>query len=157
MTRFGCLLLACLAVAACSSSSTSAPDGDAASDAASDTVAPLACPTTIDAYCAGPAAPPDCTPRDYPTALYDWCFTQIDGGARAYGECGDIGILEAIHGADTTTRYFSKGSAELLAIVVHDANGARCVAGPTQFVVPTCTGESGSPCGSIEPDAATGD
>jgi hypothetical protein len=123
----------------------------------------LNCPESIDAYCASSPAP-ECTYREYQAALWEWNqeatsakppYTQSWG----CGQTDNYEILSVDGPTVMTTRYFSRSSGKLVAILSNSGNGIGdvCVAGPPLFTVPpnpTGGGRCGYGISPFPPDGA---
>jgi hypothetical protein len=115
----------------------------------------VACPTSVDDYCANSDAP-ECRYRDYEEALWEWnqqaAATPVGSTLWICGQCGDFDILgvEDSNQRLNITRHFSRGTGQLVTIMKNSA----CVAGPRRFTTPSCSGTTGR-CGyGTPPDGA---
>lgn len=116
-----------IVLAACSSSSSSATDGSVISDGAGA----LTCGSTVATYCTANACQMTLAGAQQDKTLCPASLTP----------CGDYDVIVKGNIDTTTTYYYFQGN--LLAIGHTLLPGkASCVAGPSTFTPPTCTGMS---------------
>ena len=126
-----------LALAGCGSSSLTGPGG---ADSGADHAA--ACTVPVDNYCAGNNW--GCTPT--------WADVEVETLSctgnpfeDTRSDCGPYHVRELQIVEVGAISYYDSSTGALVAIIGLGMNGGHCQAGPSDFVIPTCSGNNTSP------------